>query len=88
MQLTEKHEQYWSKNLKLTAVLLLIWFAVTFIVGYFARDWFNFNFLGWPFYFWMGAQGSLIVYVAIIWYYAKTMNRLDEEYGVDEGDEE
>jgi putative solute:sodium symporter small subunit len=36
----------------------------------------------------MGAQGSLIVYVLIIWYYARTMGKLDEEYGVAEGEGE
>jgi putative solute:sodium symporter small subunit len=83
MQLSERHRQYWSKNLRVTAVLLAIWFFVTFGVGYFARD-LNFTFFGWPFSFWVGAQGALIVYVAIIWYYARYMNKLDQEYGVQE----
>ena len=87
MQLTDKHKEYWSRNLRLSAVLLAIWFVVTFVVGYYARDLFSFNFFGWPFSFWMGAQGALIVYVVIIWYYARTMNNLDKEYGVHEGDE-
>lgn len=42
---------------------------------------------GFPFAFYMGAQGSLIVYVIIIWYYAHRMNQLDREYGVQEGDD-
>ena len=85
-QITESHKQYWRKNLNLTAVLLAIWFVVTFVVSYFARD-LSFNFFGWPFSFWMGAQGSLVIYVAIIWYYARTMGRLDEEHGVAEIEE-
>jgi putative solute:sodium symporter small subunit len=86
MQLSEKHREYWSKNLGITAVLLAIWFIVTFVVGYFARD-LSFNFFGWPFAFWVGAQGALVVYVIIIWYYARYMNNLDIEYGVDEKEE-
>jgi putative solute:sodium symporter small subunit len=86
MQLTERHLEYWNKNLRITAVLLAIWFFVTFVLGYYARE-LNFNFFGWPFSFWMGAQGSLVVYVALIWYYARTMNKMDNEYGVDEGEE-
>jgi len=86
MQLTEKHRQYWRKNLNITAILLAIWFFVTFVVGYFARD-LNFNFFGWPFSFWVGAQGALVVYVAIIGFYAWYMNKLDIEHGVDEGEE-
>ena len=83
MQVSAKHQAYWSKNLRLTAILLAIWFVATYVVSYFARD-LNFNFFGWPFSFYMGAQGSLVIYVAIIWYYARTMNKLDQEYGVAE----
>jgi putative solute:sodium symporter small subunit len=83
MQVSENHRQYWSKNLRITSILLFIWFVVTYVVAYFARD-LNFNFFGWPFSFWVGAQGALVVYVVIIWYYARTMNRLDQEHGVAE----
>ncbi|MCL6554841.1 MAG: DUF4212 domain-containing protein [Burkholderiales bacterium] len=87
MEITEKHREYWRRNLVLTGVLLVIWFVVTFVVGYFARELNQFTFLGFPFAFYMGAQGSLIIYVIMIFYYAKRMNRLDEEYGVAEREE-
>ena len=87
MQLTERHQEYWRKTLSITAVLLAIWFIATFVMGYYARD-LSFDFFGWPFSFYMAAQGSLIIYVLIIWYYAYYMNKLDREYGVDEGDDE
>lgn len=80
MQITESQKSYWRKNLRLTSVLLAIWFVVSFVVAYFARD-LSFNFFGWPFSFWAGAQGALIVYVVLIGYYAKTMNKLDQEHG-------
>jgi len=86
-QLTERHHEYWRKNLRITGILLAIWFFVTFVVGYFARD-LNFTFFGWPFSFWVAGQGALIVYVVIIGYYAYYMNRLDQEFGVDEIEEE
>ena len=86
MQTADHHRQYWRKTLRMTAVLLSVWFAVTFGVSYFARD-LDFSFFGWPFSFWMGAQGSLIVYVAIIWFYARYMNKLDIEHGVAEDEE-
>ena len=82
-QLTERHHQYWRKTLWITGVLLAIWFFVTFVVGYFARD-LNFSFFGWPFSFWVASQGALIVYVLIIWYYERYMNNLDIEHGVSE----
>jgi len=82
-QISESHRHYWRKNIRITAILMLVWFVVTFVVGYFARD-LNFTFFGWPFSFWVGAQGALIVYVIIIWTYERTMDRLDREHGVAE----
>jgi putative solute:sodium symporter small subunit len=86
MQLTEKQEEYWRRTVRVTVVLLLIWFVVTFVLAWGARS-INFNFFGWPFSFWVGAQGALLVYLGIIVYYARFMNRLDREYGVEEGED-
>lgn len=83
MQVSENHQRYWQKNLRITAILLAIWFFVTYVIGYFARD-LSFTFFGWPFSFWVGAQGSLVVYVIIIGFYARYMNKLDQEHGVAE----
>lgn len=88
MQLSAKHEEYWRRNLTVTGILLAIWFVATFIVGWFARDLNNVTFLGFPLGFYMSAQGSLIIYVVVIWVYARFMGKLDKEYGVDEGDEQ
>jgi len=88
MQLTEKHREYWHRNLVITGILLLIWFVVTFVVGYFAIPLARITFFGWPLSFYMMAQGSLIVYVVLIWIYARYMNRLDIEYDVQEGEDE
>ncbi|AEV26379.1 MULTISPECIES: DUF4212 domain-containing protein [Azospira] len=85
MQLTDRHREYWRKNLRMTALLLAIWFLVTYVVSYFARELNEFTVLGFPLGFYMGAQGSLVVYVLIIWFYARYMNRLDHQYGVHEG---
>lgn len=85
MQLTERHKHYWRQNLRITGALLAVWFVVTFVVSFYARE-LSFTFFGWPFSFWMGAQGALIVYVVIIWYYARAMDRLDREHGVAENE--
>ncbi len=87
MQLTEKHNEYWRKNLVITAILLFIWFVVTFVEAWYARELNQFSFLGFPLGFYMSAQGSLAIYVILIGVYAWYMNRLDKEYEVDEGDE-
>ena len=84
MELTEKHRQYWNKNLTITTVLLVIWFLVTYGQAWFARDLNAISFFGWPFSFYMSAQGALIIYMLIIGYYAHYINRLDVEFGVQE----
>lgn len=86
MRLTEKHRQYWQKNLRLTAVLLAIWFVATFVVIWFARELQSVTVLGFPFPFFMGALGALLIYVALVGYYAWRMGKLDREYGVQEGE--
>ena len=80
---TPNHRQYWRKNRIVIAVLLVVWFIGTFGVSYFARA-LNFTFFGWPFSYWMGAQGALGVCVAIVGFYAWYMNRLDVQHGVAE----
>jgi putative solute:sodium symporter small subunit len=83
MQVSENLQRYWQKNLRITSILMFIWFVVTFVVAYCARE-LNCNFFGWPFSFWVGAQGALVVYVLIIGFYAYYMNKLDVAHGVDE----
>lgn len=88
MELSEKHREYWHRNLFITAILLFIWFVVTFVEGWYARELNAFTILGFPFGFYMSAQGSLIVYVVLIWIYARYMNALDMKYNVEEGEDE
>lgn len=88
MQLTEKHQEYWRKNLVYTGVLLFVWFLVTFVEAWYARELNGITFFGWPLAFWFSAQGSLAIYVAIIGIYAILMRKLDLQYNVDEGDSE
>jgi putative solute:sodium symporter small subunit len=88
MELTARHQEYWRKNLVITAILLLVWFIVTFVEGWYARELNGITFLGFPLGFYMSAQGSLAIYVVIIGIYARYMNNLDKVYGVDEGEDE
>jgi len=87
LKLTERHREYWRRNLNLTLTLLIIWFVVTFVMAFFARPLAEVTIFGWPLSFYMAAQGSLIIYIVIIWVYANRMGKLDEEYGVHEGDD-
>ena len=88
MQLTQTHIDYWQKNLRLTAVLLAIWFVATFVLAWYAIPLAEIKIFGWPLSFDMAAQGSLIIYVAIIGYYALAMRKADLEHGVHEGEED
>jgi putative solute:sodium symporter small subunit len=86
MQVSDKQKNYWRKNIRVTAILVAIWFVVTFVVSYFARELNSITLFGFPLGFYMGAQGALIIYVLIIGFYAHYMNRLDKEYDVDQNE--
>lgn len=85
MELNERRAEHHRRSVRITGFLLAVWFVATFVVGYFARE-LSFDFFGWPFSFWMGAQGGVVIYLLIIWYYAHAMNRLDREFGVGDDD--
>jgi putative solute:sodium symporter small subunit len=84
--LTEKQKaDYWSYNVRLTTILLVIWFVVTYIISGLMASWLNqFTVLGFPMGYYMAAQGSLAIFVIEIAVYAKLMNAKDEEYGIQE----
>ena len=87
MSPTQKQEDYWKRNLRMTTFLLVVWFVVTFVVSFFARELSGLTIFGFPFGFYMGAQGALVIYVLIVWYYARYMNALDKEYSAHEGED-
>ena len=78
---------YWRRNLRATGILLLIWFVVTFVVSYFARELSGITVFGFPLGFYMGAQGALLIYLLIVGFYAWYMNRLDRRCGASEPEE-
>lgn len=75
---------YWKANIRITAIILSIWFVVAYVCTFFAAELNSISFLGFPFGYYMGAQGSLAIFVALIFFYAKYMNAKDVEYGVQE----
>lgn len=82
----QQRRSYWRKTQRITALLMLVWFGVTFGVSYFARE-LSFEFFGWPFSFWVASQGALVVYGLIIAFYAAYMSRLDKIHGLAESEE-
>jgi putative solute:sodium symporter small subunit len=71
---------HWRHTRRLTLWLLLIWFAITFGVVFFARQLATLQLLGWPVSFYMAAQGAILVYVLIVAFYAWRMRRLDRQF--------
>jgi putative solute:sodium symporter small subunit len=70
---------YWRRARRLTLALLAVWFALTFIVIFYARELSHLVLFGWPLSFYLAAQGALLGYLAIIGIYALCMRRLDRE---------
>lgn len=83
----EKLKQYWSYNVRLTTITMIIWFVVTYVAIFFTPELNNIVILGFPFGYYMGAQGSLIIFVILIFNYSNKMNKADKDYGVEEEEE-
>ncbi|HFA48018.1 MAG TPA: DUF4212 domain-containing protein [Bacteroidetes bacterium] len=82
---TSKHRTYWKKNLRYLAILLVVWFAVSFGCGILFADQLNhIRIGGFKLGFWFAQQGAIYVFVALIFIYIFWMNKLDKEYGVEE----
>ena len=76
--------RHWRRTRRLTAALLAAWFVIGFVVTWFARD-LDFPFFGWPFSFWVAAQGGIVVFVALLVIYARRMARNDRRLASDGG---
>lgn len=77
-------KEYWAYNVKLTTFTMIIWFVVTYVAIFFAPQLDKIVIFGFPMGYYMGAQGSLIIFVWLIFNYAIKMNKADVEYGVEE----
>lgn len=84
---TEVRAAHWAKTKNLTITVLVIWFVFSIGVFWFADALNTISFLGFPLGFYMAAQGSLIIFVVLIFYLAHRQNKIDEEFGVAEDDE-
>ena len=74
---------YWSATVRLTLTLLTIWFVVSFGAGILFRQFLDqFSIGGAPLGFWFAQQGSIYVFVGIIFYYCRAMSRLGKKYGL------
>ncbi|MBY8962012.1 DUF4212 domain-containing protein [Flavobacterium sp. D11R37] len=82
MEKQQKATAYWRENLKYLFILLLIWFIVSYGAGILFKDALNSIKLGgFPLGFWFAQQGSIYVFVILIFVYVRLMNKLDKKYG-------
>ncbi|WP_321345470.1 DUF4212 domain-containing protein [Breoghania sp.] len=85
MSENSSNNAYWSTNMRIIVVSLIIWALVSFGFGILLRPLLSgISVGGTDLGFWFAQQGSIVVFLAIIFFYAWRMNRLDREHGVDE----
>ena len=74
-------EAYWKANVSLIVKLLVVWFTVPFLGGIVFVETLNkISLGGYPLGFWIAQQGAIYLFVALIFYYAKKMSDLDDEF--------
>ena len=84
----DNHNAYWRANVRLMLVLLAVWFTVSFGFGIIAVDWLNqFQFFGFKFGFWWAQQGSIYVFVILVFVYTAKMKKIDRQHGVSDDEE-
>lgn len=81
----ENAKAYWKENLRYLAILLIIWFVVSYVFGILLVEQLNTIKLGgFKLGFWFAQQGAMYVFVILIFVYVRLMNKLDSKYGFDE----
>lgn len=80
----QKLKDYWKYNVRLTTFTLVVWFVVTYVCSALSAQLNSIVIFGFPMGYYMGAQGSLIIFVWLIFNYAFKMNKADKDYGVEE----
>ena len=81
MKSKDRNNNYWRTNIKYVLILLLIWFTFSFLFGIILKDFLNqFSIAGFKLGFWFAQQGSIYVFVILIFVYIYLMNRLDKNF--------
>lgn len=83
MQRDQELRAYWKQNITYIAILLAIWFSVSYLCGIVLADFLdNFRLAGFPLGFWFANQGAELTFCFLILIYVRLMNRLDRKYNV------
>ncbi len=81
-QLSDKQRRHWSRTSNLNILVLVIWFIVSFVVNWFAKDLNAYTFIGFPLGYYMAAQGSLIIFVLLIFFQNFAQDAIDRDAGL------
>ncbi len=82
--MSENNNAHWEKTRTLTFIVLGLWFIFAFVVHWFADSLNSLSFMGFPLGYYMAVQGSLAIFVALIFFLNWRQDRIDEEFGLDE----
>jgi putative solute:sodium symporter small subunit len=82
----ENAEGHWGKTSKLMWIALAIWALFAFVIHFFVNSLNAITIIGFPIGFWFAAQGSLIVFVVLLFWFARKQDQIDREHGVAEED--
>jgi putative solute:sodium symporter small subunit len=77
----EKVEAHWARTQRLTYLVLGLWVFFSFVIHFFAKPLNGIVVLGFPLGFYMAAQGSLIAFVVMLFWFAKRQDAVDREFG-------
>ena len=84
MDTKQNAQRYWKTNIKYVLILLALWFVVSYGAGILLKDQLNqIKIGGFKLGFWFAQQGSMYVFVILIFVYVRLMNRLDKKHGYD-----
>lgn len=79
------HKAYWQATKKLLLSILVVWFLCSYVVGIVFVEFFNqFSLGGYPLGFWFAQQGSIYIFIGLIFFYAKKMGDIDKRFNVHE----
>ena len=81
-------ERHWEKTKGLMLLTLAIWFVFSIVIFMFGEGLNNGSFLGYPLAYYMCAQGSIIIFVVLIFWFANSQEKIDEEFGFAESGED
>ena len=81
-------EKHWGKTKNLMIITLIIWFIFSILIFTFGEEMNTLSFLGYPLAYYMSAQGSIVIFVVLIFWFANRQEKIDEEFGFAEKEDD